>query len=129
MAVGAAVVTVASVQSSLGLFLAGFITLFVLSGVGNGSTYKMIPEIFRARHTRGKVGDGERITAAVIGIAGAVGAFGGVLVNLAFRQSFLAYHNANAAYVAFAVFYGVCVVVTWAVYLRSTARQRLGTLV
>jgi NNP family nitrate/nitrite transporter-like MFS transporter len=129
MAAGAALVTVASTHKSLPLFLTGFVVLFVLSGIGNGSTYKMIPAIFRARHAEGKVGDAARISAAVIGIAGAIGAFGGVLVNLAFRQSFLTYHNANSAYIAFVGFYVLCVVVTWAVYLRSASARRLGASV
>jgi NNP family nitrate/nitrite transporter-like MFS transporter len=68
----------------------------------------MIPAIFQER----------RLSGAVIGIAGAVGAFGGVLVNLAFRQSFLATGSADAAYLAFIAFYALCVAVTWAVYLR-----------
>ena len=72
--------------------------LFVLSGIGNGSTYKMIPAIFRSQalQTVADGGDPEaaerkalRMSGALIGIAGAIGAFGGVLVNLAFRQSFL----------------------------------------
>src|SRR5436190_11093459 len=45
MAAGAGVVLYASAITSLPLFIAGFIMLFVLSGVGNGSTYKMIPAI------------------------------------------------------------------------------------
>lgn len=58
---------------------------------------------------------------AVIGVAGAAGAFGGVLVNLAFRQSFLTTGNANAAYLAFIAFYDICVLVTWTVCLRRPA--------
>jgi MFS transporter, NNP family, nitrate/nitrite transporter len=134
MAAATAVVLVASVHRSLGLFLAGFIALFVFSGIGNGSTYKMIPAIFRAKariavdaaadtvsdhHTR-------RLTGALIGIAGAVGALGGVLVNVAFRQSFLAYKTGNAAYLAFLVFYTLCSAVTWAVYLRPSPRRLAG---
>lgn len=46
------------------------------------------------------------IAGAVIGIAGAVGAFVGVLVNRAFRQSFLTYHDADATYLAY---YARCV--------------------
>jgi NNP family nitrate/nitrite transporter-like MFS transporter len=112
MAAGAAVVLLASRQHSLPLYLVGFVALFVFSGVGNGSTYKMIPEIFPER----------RLSAAVIGIAGAIGAFGGVLVNLAFRQSFLETKSADAAYVGFIAFYALCVLVTWAVYLRPGVR-------
>ena len=49
MALAASVVLAASLQKSLALFYVGFIALFVLSGVGNGSTYKMIPAIFRGK--------------------------------------------------------------------------------
>ena len=49
MAVGASIVLYASTQRSLPLYLVGFIALFVFSGVGNGSTYKMIPGIFKAK--------------------------------------------------------------------------------
>jgi NNP family nitrate/nitrite transporter-like MFS transporter len=61
----------------------------------------------------------------VIGIAGAVGGVGGVLVNLAFRQSFLTYKDADAAYLGFIAFYALCVVVTWVVYLRPGARKTI----
>jgi MFS transporter, NNP family, nitrate/nitrite transporter len=123
MAVGAGVVLLASQQRSLPLYLVGFIALFVFSGVGNGSTYKMIPAIFTAKHP-GNDHDARRLSGAAIGIAGAIGAFGGVLVNLAFRQSFLTYRTADAAYLAFIAFYALCVVVTWAVYLRAADRTR-----
>ena len=56
---------------------------------------------------------------ALIGVAGAIGAAGGVLVNLAFRQSFLAYKTGDGAYIAFLAFYAVCFAVTWFVYLRK----------
>ena len=63
---------------------------------------------------------------ALIGIAGAIGAFGGVLVNLAFRQSFIATKTADAAYIAFIAFYAICVAVTWYVYLRVSPRRLEG---
>jgi NNP family nitrate/nitrite transporter-like MFS transporter len=123
MALGAAVVLVASAERSLVLFITGFVLLFVLSGVGNGSTYKMIPAIFRAKNPVEE--EARRLSGALIGLAGAIGAFGGVLVNLAFRQSFLAYGSGNGAYVAFIAFYGLCSAVTWAVYLRSRNGPRV----
>jgi NNP family nitrate/nitrite transporter-like MFS transporter len=125
MGLGAAVVLTAAQSHSLPLYLVGFVTLFVSSGIGNGSTYKMIPAIFQARYP-GAEQQARRLSGAVIGIAGAIGAFGGVLVNLAFRQSFLAYGTADAAYIAFIAFYGLCVIVTWAVYLRSGPRRLSG---
>jgi NNP family nitrate/nitrite transporter-like MFS transporter len=175
MAAGASVVLAASMAESLPLFLAGFVLLFTLSGIGNGSTYKMIPAIFMAKAARrlaaadatrpatagaadadrpstadadrpstagaDAVGaaadaataadpaatdvetaarDARRLSRALIGIAGSVGAFGGVLVNLALRQSFLSNGSADAAYVTFIAFYLVCVAVTWVVYLRPS---------
>jgi NNP family nitrate/nitrite transporter-like MFS transporter len=128
MALAGGLVLTASRQRSLDLFYVGFIALFVLSGVGNGSIYKMIPAVFRDKALH-RIADGvravdaehesRRMANAVIGIAGAVGAFGGVLVNIAFRQSFLAYGTGDAAYIAFIAFYLACTVVTWAVYLRG----------
>jgi NNP family nitrate/nitrite transporter-like MFS transporter len=125
MALGAGTVLLASQQRSLPLYIVGFIALFVFSGIGNGSTYKMIPAIFKAKNPDNEP-EGRRISGAVIGIAGAIGALGGVLVNLAFRQSFLETKSADAAYVAFIAFYAVCVLVTWTVYLRPSAKQPLG---
>lgn len=127
MAASTALVLAASIQGSLVLFLAGFIALFVTSGIGNGSTYKMIPTIFRAKSRllveRGMdaataEAEARRMAGALIGLAGAIGAFGGVLVNLAFRQSFLSTGAGNSAYVAFLGFYALCFVLTWVVYLR-----------
>jgi MFS transporter, NNP family, nitrate/nitrite transporter len=123
MAASAGAVLAASRQHSLPLFLIGFIALFVFSGVGNGSTYKMIPAIFRAKVP----GDaGRRLAGALIGIAGAVGAFGGVLVNVAFRQSFLTTKTGDGAYLAFIAFYALCFLVTWVVYLRPSPRRLTG---
>ncbi|MGW1653214.1 hypothetical protein [Streptomyces atratus] len=49
-----------------------------------------------------------------------------MLVNLAFRQSFLETHNGQAAYPAFLGYYGLCLVVTWAFYLRRSAHRLPG---
>ena len=135
MAAAASVVLAASKEKSLGLFFVGFMALFVFSGIGNGSTYKMIPAIFRAKGLD-QIADGSdpdavehesrRYANAVIGIAGAIGAFGGVLVNIAFRQSFLHTKNGDAAYIGFIAFYLVCVVVTWAVYVRAGKNKLAG---
>ena len=124
MAVGASVVLAASLAESLPLFVVGFTVLFVLSGIGNGSTYKMIPAVFRAKHDDER--EARRLSGALIGIAGAVGAFGGVLVNVAFRESFLRTGEGNGAYAVFIGFYVVCVLVTWAVYLRPSERRLAG---
>ncbi|QTD98851.1 nitrate/nitrite transporter [Streptomyces cyanogenus] len=124
MAAATAVLVVASMQKSLPLFVSVFVVLFVLSGLGNGSTFKMIPGIFQAKalakglEGEAAVAHGRRLSGASMGLIGAVGALGGVGINLAFRQSFLSYGSGTGAFVAFLAYYGVCFAVTWAVYLR-----------
>ncbi|WP_406278985.1 nitrate/nitrite transporter [Embleya sp. NBC_00896] len=124
MATGALIVYVASRQESLALFLTGFVLLFIFSGVGNGSAYKMIPAIFAAKLGPGAAA--RRLSGALMGIAGAVGALGGVLVNIAFRESFLNSGRGDSAYLTFLGFYGLCMVVTWAVYLRPSKHRLVG---
>ncbi|MER5985270.1 nitrate/nitrite transporter [Streptomyces sp. NPDC001787] len=136
MAAATGVVIQASRTGSLAVFLAGFTALFVLTGLGNGSTYKMIPGIFHAKAiARGLRGEeaaahGRRLSGAAMGIIGAVGALGGLAINLALRQSFRSSGSGTAAFWSFLAFYAVCSVLTWAVYLRRTAavsaRPRLG---
>ncbi|MEV4614045.1 nitrate/nitrite transporter [Kitasatospora sp. NPDC049258] len=127
MAAATGLVTYASAQRSLPVFLAGFIGLFVFAGIGNGSTYKMIPGIFEAK-AQDRIAAGEsaeaaaawsrRMSGAAIGVIGAVGALGGLFINLAFRESFLTVHTGTPAFVSFLAAYGLCFLLTWAVYLR-----------
>ena len=135
MALGASVVLTASLLQSLPLYLIGFVMLFAFSGLGNGSVYKMIPAIFKSKSgteiingadPTTSMAKSQRHAGALIGIAGAIGAFGGVLVNLAFRQSFLATKSADSAYIAFIAFYAICFAVTWFVYIRQSPRKLEG---
>ena len=80
-------------------FFASYMVIFFLAGMGNGSAYRMIPAIFATLAGREVAAHGgdekqtrlsfKRQTAAVIGIAGSVGAFGGFLIQVVFRQSSL----------------------------------------
>ncbi|MFG3005651.1 nitrate/nitrite transporter [Streptomyces calvus] len=127
MGAATAVLIVASMRESPVLFTVAFVVLFVLTGLGNGSTYKMIPGIFQAKAlAKGLDGEeaaayGRRLSGASMGLIGAVGALGGVGINLAFRQSFLSHGSGTGAFVAFLACYAVCFAVTWAVYLRRPA--------
>ncbi|HVE25239.1 MAG TPA: MFS transporter [Sporichthya sp.] len=127
MAAFAFTVLNASVQGSLTMFLIGFVGLFVTAGMGNGSTYKMIPTMFKTRADAAiaagtdpqvAAAQARRRSNALIGIAGAIGAFGGLAVNIAFRESFLHNKNGNAAYTAFAITYLLMAAVTYVVYLQ-----------
>lgn len=128
MAGGTGLLLAASAMNSFPLYLAAFIALFVLTGVGNGSVYKMIPAIFAkqaereitgGRDAAGAFAHARRLSGALMGVAGAIGALGGVFINLTFRASFGgAASSGDAALATFLAGYLVCVVVTWAVYLR-----------
>ncbi|MCE3274456.1 MAG: nitrate/nitrite transporter [Propionibacteriaceae bacterium] len=95
----------------------------------------MIPAIFHAK-AQLEVGTGLdlleadhraiRRAGALIGLAGAIGALGGVMVNLAFRQSFLTLQHGDGAYIAFTALYVVCCLVTWVVFMRQRPRRLLG---
>ncbi|MFE6619091.1 MFS transporter [Streptomyces sp. NPDC057740] len=128
MAAGTVVLIVAAGRDSFGLFVAGFTALFVLSGLGNGSTYKMIPAVF-ARKAEDEVTSGgdasaafaraRRLSGAVIAIAGAIGALGGAAINLAFKLSYTdAAGSGTPAFVVFLAYYALCLAVIRAVYLR-----------
>ena len=113
-------------------FLGFFLCIFAATGIGNGSTYKMIPAIFRTEAERATTPNtAERNVAldaatkqssAAIGVIGAVGALGGFLIPLAFSSPWVddPLSATKGAFVVFACFYVVCAVVTYAVYLRRT---------
>lgn len=129
MGVAAAGVIAGERVGSFPVFFLAFLVLFVTTGVGNGSTYRMIPAIFAAR-AKQDAADGEdeaeamargkREAGAAIGIIGAIGAFGGFFVNRAFATSIASTKVADGAFVAFIAFYGLCAVVTWWCYLRRS---------
>jgi len=138
-------------RHSFPLFFGSYMAIFLLAGMGNGSTYRMIPCIFAALGRREAEEKGldanettldfKRQAAAVIGIAGAIGAFGGFLIQVVFRQSSLgvtalvkaaetpaeklavAQANADWSIPALWVFLGAYVVfaaMTWFFYLRTS---------
>ncbi|MEH3053499.1 MAG: NarK/NasA family nitrate transporter [Patulibacter minatonensis] len=142
-------------EHSFALFFGSYMVVFALSGMGNGSTYRMIPSIFtrlgveQADRTSGDrvavLTEYKRRAAAVIGIAGAIGAFGGFLIQVVLRQASLdvsalmkaAKDPAEKAAIAAAhtdwsvpalwVFIGAYFVfagLTWAFYIRTSVEHR-----
>lgn len=105
-------------------YVIGFVALFIVSGIGNGSVYKMIPSVFEARSHRLNMRETDRrqwaraMSGALIGFAGAVGALGGVGINLALRQSYMTSGSATAAFCIFLVGYVVAGALTWLRYVR-----------
>jgi MFS transporter, NNP family, nitrate/nitrite transporter len=112
-------------------FLAMFLVLFVTTGIGNGSTYRMIPSIFREEKLREAKGSGEsgRLAAikaasieaaAALGFIGAIGACGGYLIPRGFGASIAATGAPHLALEVFLAFYVTCIGLTWWYYLRKT---------
>lgn len=122
-------------------YIAGFILLFILSGIGNGSTYKMIPSIFEAKaqghdewSREEKAAWSRKMSGALIGFAGAIGALGGVFINMVLRASYVgSAKSATNAFWVFLCFYVVCAIVTWFVFLRmkqaATTGEEIGRTV
>ncbi|MGH3531645.1 MAG: nitrate/nitrite transporter [Mycobacterium sp.] len=112
-------------------YVVGFIALFILSGIGNGSVFKMIPSIFEARSRSLDIGEAERrhwardMSGALIGFAGALGALGGVAINLALRQSYASTGEETAAFWMFLAFYVVASILTWVIYVRRPVSARV----
>lgn len=116
-------------------FLAMFLVLFVATGVGNGSTYRMIPSIFRQEKLRA-AGPGAETraaalqsasieAAAALGFIGAVGACGGYLIPRGFGASIAATGGPYLALEVFLTFYLTCIALTWWYYLRKNLFARL----
>ena len=112
-------------------FLTMFLILFVTTGIGNGSTYRMIPAIFREEKRRESKGLGEAAraaalkaagleAAAALGFIGAVGACGGYLIPRGFGVSIAATGSPHLALVVFLAFYVTCIALTWWYYLRKS---------
>ena len=95
------------------LFLGMFIVLFLATGIGNASTFRMIPVIFNAREA-----------AAVLGFSSAIGAYGGFFIPRAFGASITHTGSAATAIVGFIVFYATCIAMTWWYYSRKKAEVR-----
>jgi NNP family nitrate/nitrite transporter-like MFS transporter len=111
-------------------FLTMFLILFVTTGIGNGSTYRMIPSIFREEKRREAKGLGEAAqalavkaasieSAAALGFIGAIGACGGYLIPRGFGASIAATGGPHLALAVFLLFYVTCIAITWHYYLRK----------
>jgi NNP family nitrate/nitrite transporter-like MFS transporter len=111
-------------------FLLAFTFVFAATGIGNGSTSRMIPLIWRHKHTEGLVEStseheaavvrATRESSAVIAIAGAVGALGGFLIPMTFGAPWVddPITAVSSAFVVFTAYYVFCLALTWFEYTR-----------
>lgn len=116
MGMGALGVMAALRYGGFAEYLAAFCVLFVACGAGNGSVYRMIPAVFRATSATPAVA--AREGGAALGIAAAVGAFGGFFVPRAFGSSLAHTGGVDAALIGFVGVYMLGLAITWICYLR-----------
>jgi len=108
-------------------FFAMFILLFFATGVGNASTFQMVPIIMRKEMNRlmpaatadERRRQGDKESAAIIGFTSAIAAYGAFFIPKSYGTSIAMTGSPMAALWGFAVFYLICAVITWAVYTRK----------
>lgn len=112
-------------------FLAAFGLLFAASGLGNGSTFRMISSLFVAESLQ-RAGalpsdqalaakEGAVEAAAALGFASAIGGYGGFFIPKSVGSSLAMTGSASAALAMFIVFYLSCMALTWWAYSRRNA--------
>ncbi|MCI5073992.1 MAG: NarK family nitrate/nitrite MFS transporter [Oricola sp.] len=110
-------------------FFACFMALFFLTGVGNASTFQMIPTIMRREVPRlmpqldegARLKQAERESAAIVAFTSAIAAYGAFFIPKAYGTSIVLTGGPAAALWAFLIFYVSCVLVTWFFYTRKNA--------
>jgi NNP family nitrate/nitrite transporter-like MFS transporter len=112
-------------------FLAAFLLLFAAAGIGNGSTFRMIPTIFATERQRAAANDpasqeqaqkdANKEAAAVLGFASAIGAYGGFFIPKSYGTSIALTGGPEAALIVFVAFYVTCIAITWWFYARRFA--------
>ena len=112
--------------ASFAIFFASFLFLFAATGVGNASTFQMIPAIMRkevarlepALGTADRVRQSDKEAAAIIGFTSAIAAYGAFFIPKSFGTSIAATGGAEAALYGFLAFYMSCIALTWWIYTR-----------
>ena len=107
-------------------FFASFMALFFLTGVGNASTFQMIPAIMGHEIPRLMPNldattsrkQAERESAAIIAFTSAIAAYGAFFIPKAYGTSIAMTGTPVMALWAFLIFYVICLVLTWVFYTR-----------
>ncbi|CAN5910439.1 NarK family nitrate/nitrite MFS transporter [soil metagenome] len=113
-------------------FLIMFLILFTGTGIGNGSTFRMIPVIFRTFHQRQAEGldeerqdeanrNGLKEAGAALGFTSAIAAYGAFIIPKSYGTSTELTGGPEAALYIFVGFYVVCCAICWWNYYRRNA--------
>ena len=107
-------------------FFAGFMALFFFTGVGNASTFQMIPvimgrEVPRLMPQLTGVDRARQIameSGGIVAFTSAIGAYGGFFIPKAYGSSIAMTGSPIGALWLFLAFYVVCLAITWVAYTR-----------
>lgn len=102
----------ASPETQFAPFLLLFLLLFITTGIGNGSTFRMIPIIFESS-----------MAGPVLGWSSAVAAYGSFIIPKVFSAE-VDRGTPQRALFGFAAYYATCLVVNWWFYCRRNAEIR-----
>jgi NNP family nitrate/nitrite transporter-like MFS transporter len=113
-------------------FLAMFMVLFLTAGIGNGSTFSLIPRVFADLHREAardaapgpEPAAATRDAAAVLGLASAVGAYGGFFIPGSYGTAIALTGGTEAALWMFVFFYVTCIAIAGAYLLRDRRAER-----
>ncbi len=119
---------------AFGGFFAMFLVLFVGAGIGNGSTFRMIPIIFRTLRLRSQsdltegspvyqtaIKTANKESSTIISWVSAMAAYGAFFVPKSYGTSISLTGSPVLALATFLVFYATCIGVTWFYYSRKNA--------
>ena len=116
-------------------FLAAFMLLFITTGIGNGSVFRVVPTVFVALHQRWAEGKGQaardaeisagEIEASVaLGFTASIAALGLFFIPAMVALSIDATGSPRNALIVFIVFYATCLLATWWWYRRDGAEVK-----
>ncbi len=113
-------------------FFAAFIVLFLTTGIGNGSVFRMVPSVFMTLHQRwardkgdealsNAMREGEIEASVALGFTAAIAALGLFFIPMAVGVALNSTGSPRAAWYVFITFYLSCILGTWWWYRRKNA--------
>jgi len=115
-------------------FFTAFLVLFFCAGIGNGSTFRMIPVIFRTQKLREFKGvkegsaaynealkESNKESSSIIAFVAAFAAYGAFFVPKSYGTSIALTGSPLLALYTFLAFYATCLAITWWFFARKDA--------
>jgi NNP family nitrate/nitrite transporter-like MFS transporter len=113
-------------------FYGAFILMFIATGIGNGSVFHVVPNVFLQLHKRATAGkgkaaqnraiaEGEIEASVALGFTAAIAALGLFFIPALIGTSINTTGTAGTALIVFILFYITCLLATWWWYRRTGA--------